>query len=311
MKAVAVNLPLVSVVLTTYNRSALLPRAVRSVLHGTYDNFELIIVDDASTDNTPEVVSGFGDTRIQYVRLPENGGVLRARNRGFDLAKGSYITTLDDDDVLSSDALATVVEAFERSQHQGVNILWFECLDAEAGNSSGSINTDNGQIEFKDYLCGKIKGDFWLAFSSKALNGNRFREELRAHESLLWLKLHKRYRARHVPVVLCRKYRQHGGARLSTVDVMLTQLPETVHALRLYLKEFGDDMRQTCPDVYGFRLAYLGLHELMIGDRMSGRRSILKSLRYRFSFKFLALYGLSWLVGSRTVIAIYRRTEGV
>ena len=301
--------PLVSVVLATYNRCDLLHRAINSVLNGTYENLELIIVDDASTDGTPGVVSQYRDPRIRYIRTPENGGVLRARNRGFDLAQGDYVTILDDDDVLLPEALVSVVKEFERTANEGVDVLWFDCRDAESGQKSGDMPFPGGIIRFEDYVCGRIQGDFWLVFSKRVLNGNRFHEELRAHESLLWLKIHKQFSALHIPVVLCMKYRQHGGPRLSTVDVMLTQLHETVLAFRLYIQEFGNDMRQACPATFGFRLAYLGLHELMIDDRRSGRRSILRSLRYRFSFKYLALYVLSWFVGSRTVIAIYRRTE--
>src|SRR5882762_2279478 len=115
--------PLISVILTTYNRCHLLPRAIYSVLGGTYDNFELIIVDDASSDRTPEVVSQLTDRRIQYRRMQENGGVLRARNRGFDIARGDYVTILDDDDELLPDALGTVAEEFDRTAHGEIDIL--------------------------------------------------------------------------------------------------------------------------------------------------------------------------------------------
>jgi glycosyltransferase involved in cell wall biosynthesis len=306
----SVDKPLISVILTTYNRCHLLPRAINSVLGGTYDNFELIIIDDASSDRTPEVVSQLTDRRIQHRRMQDNGGVLRARNRGFDMARGDYVTILDDDDELLPNALGTVAEEFDRTARGGIDILWFDCLDVEAGRISGSIRTNEGNIRFEDYVCGRIEGDFWLVFSRRALNGNRFCEALRAHESLLWLKIHKRFSARYVPTVLCKKYRQHGGERLCAMEVRMKQLHETTLALRLHLQEFGDDIRQGCPAVFGFRLAYLGLHELMIDDRSSGRRSILRSLRYRFSVKYLVLLVLSWFVGSKTVIAIYRRIEG-
>ena len=82
MSKAAAN-PKVSVVVTTYNRAALLPRAVRSVLAQTYEDYELIIVDDCSTDDTPEVVQRFADSRIHAVRQAENRGQSAGRKHGY------------------------------------------------------------------------------------------------------------------------------------------------------------------------------------------------------------------------------------
>ena len=68
------NKPTVSIIIPTYNRKLLIGRSIRSVLNQTYRDFELIIVDDASTDNTEEVVSSFNDERIKYVRHEKNKG---------------------------------------------------------------------------------------------------------------------------------------------------------------------------------------------------------------------------------------------
>lgn len=305
----SVDRPLISVVLTTYNRCHLLPRAINSVLDGTYDNFELIIIDDASSDRTPEVVSQLKDRRIQYIRMQENGGVLRARNRGFDIARGDYVTILDDDDELLPDALSAVSEEFQRTAREGIDVLWFDCRDAEAGKKSGSIPGSDGIINFEDYVCGRIQGDFWMALSKTALQGNRFNEKLRAHESLLWLRIHRTHRARYVPRVLCEKYREHGGERLCDLTVRLRQLKLTTLALSQFLEEFGDVLASVCPSVYGKRLAYLGLHQMTVDDFVSGRSSILRSLKYRFSVKYILLYCSSFFLTAKHVIAIVTRME--
>ena len=78
--------PRVSVVITTYNRAAMLPRAIRSVLAQTYEDYELIIVDDCSADDTPEVTRTFVDPRIRIVRHPDNRGHPAAVNTGIRLA---------------------------------------------------------------------------------------------------------------------------------------------------------------------------------------------------------------------------------
>jgi len=74
--------PAVSVVIPTYNRAHLVGRAIRSVLNQTYQDFEIIVVDDGSTDNTEEVVKSFNDPRIRYIRHEENRGGSAARNTG-------------------------------------------------------------------------------------------------------------------------------------------------------------------------------------------------------------------------------------
>lgn len=74
--------PTVSVVIPTYNRAHLVSRAIQSVLNQTYQDFELIVVDDASTDNTEEVVKDFKDNRIRYIYHDENKGGAAARNTG-------------------------------------------------------------------------------------------------------------------------------------------------------------------------------------------------------------------------------------
>lgn len=90
--------PSVSIIIPTYNRAHLLKRAVGSILNQTYRDFELIIVDDGSTDNTAEVVKSFDDSRLRYIALEENRGASAARNAGIAQAKGDFIAFQDSDD---------------------------------------------------------------------------------------------------------------------------------------------------------------------------------------------------------------------
>lgn len=89
---------MVSVVIPTFNRSKLVTRAIRSVQEQTYSNLEILVIDDASPDDTQEVVSGMSDARIRYIRHETNRGGSGARNTGIRAATGEYIAFLDDDD---------------------------------------------------------------------------------------------------------------------------------------------------------------------------------------------------------------------
>jgi len=88
----------VSVILPTYNRAHLVGRAIQSVLNQTYRDFELIVVDDGSADETEEVVKGFNDPRIRYIRHEINKGSAAARNTGIRAARGEYLAFQDSDD---------------------------------------------------------------------------------------------------------------------------------------------------------------------------------------------------------------------
>lgn len=105
----------VSVILPTYNRAKLLGRSIRSVLEQTFQDFELIIVDDGSTDNTREVVDSFGPEKIRYIRHPENQGPGAARNTAIARAQGEYLAFQDSDDVWFPGILERQVEALEQA----------------------------------------------------------------------------------------------------------------------------------------------------------------------------------------------------
>lgn len=91
-------MPFFSVIIPVYNRQTFIAKAIQSVLDQTFTDFELIIIDDASTDNTPHIIQTFTDKRIKYVRNESNLERCRSRNKGIEIAKGTYICFLDSDD---------------------------------------------------------------------------------------------------------------------------------------------------------------------------------------------------------------------
>lgn len=106
-------MPKVSICIPTYNRATLLPYAVNSVLTQTYGDFELLICDDASTDDTPTMVQQWSDPRIRYIRHEQN--IQRSRNMrsGFEAARGKYFLKFDDDDALTPTFLEQTVAVLE------------------------------------------------------------------------------------------------------------------------------------------------------------------------------------------------------
>lgn len=103
------DVPLFSVVICTHDRAERLPTAMASVLAQTFEDLELVVVDDGSTDGTRDAVGSFEDGRVRYV-WRANGGLSAARNTGIDSARGRYVTFLDDDDGVDPEWLAVFAD---------------------------------------------------------------------------------------------------------------------------------------------------------------------------------------------------------
>jgi glycosyltransferase involved in cell wall biosynthesis len=104
--------PTVSVIIPVYNRADTIGRAIRSVLTQTFQNLEIIVIDDGSTDRTCEVVQQISDSRIRVIRQTKNQGAAEARNTGMRAAQGKYIAWLDSDDEWFREKLQIQLDAF-------------------------------------------------------------------------------------------------------------------------------------------------------------------------------------------------------
>jgi glycosyltransferase involved in cell wall biosynthesis len=105
--------PLVSVVIPTYNHASYLGRALQSVLDQTYTNWEAIVIDNHSTDKTDEVMASFADPRINYLKIHNNSVIAASRNLGIRAAKGEWIAFLDSDDWWTADKLQVCFDCID------------------------------------------------------------------------------------------------------------------------------------------------------------------------------------------------------
>ncbi|MEM8610898.1 MAG: glycosyltransferase family 2 protein [Cyanobacteria bacterium P01_H01_bin.105] len=151
-------MPKVSICIPTYNRAHILPYAVTSVLNQTYSDFELIICDDASPDNTAEQVTQWDDPRIRYIRHPQN--IQRSRNMrsGYDTAEGTYFIKFDDDDALTPTFLERTVAVMDTQPS-----VDFVCTDhwvINARNERDEAATDTNSAKWgKDRLSEAVIDD--------------------------------------------------------------------------------------------------------------------------------------------------------
>lgn len=135
---------LVSIILPTYNGSSYIKQSIDSCLGQTYKNFELIIVDDCSSDETVNIIKSYSDPRIKYFKHERNLGLPRALNTGFENAKGEYLTWTSDDNFFHVDAIAKMVSILEKNKDIGFVYANFYLID------------EKGKI-FKSYRVGSSK----------------------------------------------------------------------------------------------------------------------------------------------------------
>lgn len=114
-------MPKLSVAIVAYNTEAYIKEAIDSILSQTYTDFELIIVDDGSTDATADIITAYSDKRLRFFRLPENRGRAVARNIALDAAQGEYLAWLDSDDTCTTDRLARQVNFLDN--HKDISIV--------------------------------------------------------------------------------------------------------------------------------------------------------------------------------------------
>ena len=118
------NNPLVSVIIPNYNKEEFLSICIQSVLNQTYKNFEIIIIDNFSSDRSLDVIKKFIDPRINLFQFKNNGIIAASRNFGIKKSNGKYLAFLDSDDYWMKDKLSKSVKVLE----QGADFIYHDCI---------------------------------------------------------------------------------------------------------------------------------------------------------------------------------------
>jgi glycosyltransferase involved in cell wall biosynthesis len=162
--------PTVSVIIPAYNRAHLIGRAIKSVLNQAYQDFELIIIDDCSTDNTDEVVREFQkkDNRIIYLKHDQNKGGSAARNTGIKVSKSEYIAFLDSDDEWLPEKLEIQMEAILKQ-----NVSMVTCFCNSYNDEGKLLNKYNKTYygnPLYNHMLNNIAGTSLILVRKKDLN---------------------------------------------------------------------------------------------------------------------------------------------
>jgi glycosyltransferase involved in cell wall biosynthesis len=175
---VKVNMPAVTVVIPLYNKRSYIGRALDSVLRQSFQKFEIIVVDDGSTDNGADVVKSYADPRIRLIRQ-ENKGVSVARNAGVDRATADFVTFLDADDEWKPRQLETVLELREKYPDAGLYATAYEiCTSGGEKRPAQYHNIPEPPWEgiMADYFKTAARGDTPISTSAVGIPKKIFQE---------------------------------------------------------------------------------------------------------------------------------------
>lgn len=199
------NKDLVSIITPTFNCAKYIGETIESVLNQTYTNFEMIIVDDASSDNTEEVVKSFNDKRIKYIKLKENSGPAFARNKAMEMAQGRYMAFLDSDDVWVNDKLEKQIN-FIKTNNYNIVCSNYEQIDEKSNNLNRIIRCKK-KVNYNGILLNCPVGNSTVLYDVKALGKFEVPNIRKRNDDALWLQMLKKEKFIYGQMEVLMKYR--------------------------------------------------------------------------------------------------------
>jgi glycosyltransferase involved in cell wall biosynthesis len=211
--------PLISIVIPTYNRADLIAKAIQSVLDQTYQNWELIIVDNHSDDGTKEVIDSFKDPRISMLLLPRTGSVAASRNMGARHSKGDWVSFLDSDDWWFTTKLSTVCEVIQKNP----DLIYHDLQIVSGPNNTKSLGkTKSRKLKDPIFLDLLLNGND-VSLSSVTVRKSIFMKVNGMNESLSYVAIED----------------YETWLRIAQITSLFVYIPKTLGAYRLHDGNLG------------------------------------------------------------------------
>ncbi len=269
--------PVVSVIISTYNRAQFLIKAIESVLNQTFQSFELIIVDDGSTDETEKIVKEFQkkDKRIKYILLEENsGGPSKPKNIGIDISSGKYLAFLDDDDEWFPEKLEKQLDIFKNNN----NLTLVACNSLDVYEEKGTIKKYKIKKR-KDYFVAILESCFIHSSSSvivkkDALNNvGFFDENLKIGEDWdMWIRILSQYHFSFTEEPLF-KYHIH-NKNISQKLCEKDSIGDHLSIFNKHKKHYLNNHK-----IYSNKLRYDGTRYMLSSQVKNAQKAFLKSIK--------------------------------
>lgn len=273
--------PFFSIIMPVYNHEALVGRAIRSCLEQSFGDFEIVAVDDASTDGSAAAVASFADPRVRLLRHEKNRGVCPTRNTAMANARGEWFVFFDSDDELLPGALETIHRRATAAPPD-VGMLRFMCVD-ERGTSPDPPH-DGGIWDYEGYLRWFERSLQRRQESLPCMRGSFYPEvrfpDDRSSENLFHLELMRRTKAQACPDVV-RRYHHHLGERITAPSLRRSMLVavDVDRNNEIVRAAHGEAMRRFAPAAYRAFVGGAATAAFLSGRRRAGIRLSLEAAR--------------------------------
>jgi Glycosyl transferase family 2 len=282
--------PFFSVLITAYNRAQLAERCVRSCIQQTFPDFEIVVVDDASTDDTAAVLEALGEQRLRVVRHERNQGYIAARATAVDNARGQWVVILDSDDELLPHALArfrTLIDELPddvriiRSRHR------FDDGRVAPDIIPSGITDYHGRLVWLETVTVHRTATDAAHCMHRSIfeTMNYFRDRRGVMEGLWELELARRERSLWVPDVLSLVHadapnRHSGGlSPRRLIPRLLSEAPDQMWMAETMLAQHGDELSRVAPLYRRWVVESAAQQAFLAGDRLTGIRHTRAALR--------------------------------
>jgi glycosyltransferase involved in cell wall biosynthesis len=307
-------MPRVSVIIPTYNRAHYIGETLRSILDQTFTDFEIVIVDDGSTDNTKEVVDSLGDSRIRYT-WQENKGVASAGNVALKLSRGEYLAPFSSDDIWLSDNLETKVKFLDANP--GVVLVCSDAylFDNQTGADLGSywhkkgtdstVNPEKAARSALKYLLNR--GNFILPqtvlMRRKVLaEVGYYDESLPIEDWDFFMRVTRRFEIATIDKPFARIRRHESNLSKNDEKMYLGAvgaIHKAIESFSLSRSELGIAKRRLARTHYNY-----GRDKLLSGDIHSGRQKLLAAIKVNPWYVMPYIYLGFSILGNRIILNV-------
>lgn len=286
---------LFSIIIPTYNRATFIEKTIESALNQTYPNYEIIVIDDGSTDNTEEVINNMNSSKVSYHKI-KNSERGAARNYGASIAKGEYVNFFDSDDILYPNHLSEAYQLIVKNKKPEIINISFDVRDPEGKLLTKGMSY-SGDLNLQLVKRGNIlscNGVFIRKDISKTHPFNEDRRLSGSEDYELWLRLSSEYPI-HYSNIVSSSIINHDDRSVLTMNkekliIRFSTLVESLMKNKKFVEKFGRYKNNLLANNY----TYISLHIALAGNYKSDTikyltKAIIKKPQLILSKRFLAI----------------------